>query len=130
MTTSAILAKTLRIGGMNFIVIAMQIEQAISIVKAAGYRVTKPKPKAKTRVGPTFVARFADGQVTRMSTFTSLDKLDYGRGVRLPQRTLGGACVSTSHSLLRGHCALGASKSRRRAKPARARGAARHPHRR
>src|SRR5262249_21680195 len=34
-----------------------------------------------------------------------------------PQRSLGGACVGTSHSLPRGHCALGGSKSRRRAKP-------------
>jgi len=33
--------------------------------------------------GPTFVARFADGQTTRMSTHTTLDKLDMKRGVRL-----------------------------------------------
>jgi hypothetical protein len=32
---------------------------------------------------PTFVANFADGEVTRMTTYTSLDKLDVGRGVRL-----------------------------------------------
>jgi hypothetical protein len=37
------------------------------------------------RVGPTFVAHFADGQVTRMSTFTSVEKLDYSRGIRLSQ---------------------------------------------
>ena len=32
---------------------------------------------------PTFVARFADGETTRMTTHTSLAKLDVGRGVRL-----------------------------------------------
>lgn len=59
------------------------LESALALVKAAGYRVTKPKEKKKDRVGPTFVARFADGQVTRMSTFTSLEKLDWERGIRL-----------------------------------------------
>jgi hypothetical protein len=59
------------------------IEQAIACLKTAGYRVSKPKPKAKDRVGPTFVACFADGQITRMSTFTSLTSLDRGRGIRL-----------------------------------------------
>lgn len=32
---------------------------------------------------PTFVARFADGEVTRMTTHTSPYKLDVGRGIRL-----------------------------------------------
>jgi hypothetical protein len=32
---------------------------------------------------PTFVAHFADGEVTRMTTFTLRDPLDVGRGVRL-----------------------------------------------
>src|SRR5262249_1094217 len=45
----------------------------------------KANGKIKTRVGPTFVAEFADGQVTRMTTFTSLEKLDWGRGVHLSQ---------------------------------------------
>jgi hypothetical protein len=61
----------------------MNIEDAIACLKATGYRVTKPKPKVKDRVGPTFVACFADGQITRMSTFTSLISLDRGRGIRL-----------------------------------------------
>ena len=61
----------------------MNLEDAIACLKAAGYRVTKPKPKVKDRVGPTFVATFSDGQVTRMSTFTSLTSLDRGRGIRL-----------------------------------------------
>src|SRR5262249_45409321 len=61
---------------------------AIAAVKAAGYRVSRPrKPKifkrGKDRVGPTFVCEFADGVITRMSTFTSLEKLDWSRGERL-----------------------------------------------
>jgi hypothetical protein len=63
----------------------MTTQEAIALLKANGYRVTKPKTKAKDRVGPTFVAHFADGQVTRKSTFTSLVKLDYDRGVRLSE---------------------------------------------
>jgi transcriptional regulator with XRE-family HTH domain len=39
--------------------------------------------KAKGRAGPTFVARFSDGEITRMSTFTPLENLDVGRGLRL-----------------------------------------------
>ena len=39
--------------------------------------------KVKDRVGPTFVATFEDGQVKRMSTFTTLTELDVERGVRL-----------------------------------------------
>src|SRR5262249_35068787 len=62
--------------------------EAIKTVKAAGYRVVKPrKPKIfqrdKDRVGPTFVAEFADGTTTRMSVFTSVEKLDWERGERL-----------------------------------------------
>jgi hypothetical protein len=64
------------------------LQVAIVLVEAAGFRVSKPrKPKifkrGKTRVGPTFVAEFADGTVTRMTTFTSLEKLDWERGERL-----------------------------------------------
>jgi hypothetical protein len=59
---------------------------ALAVVRAAGYRVSKPRAKpVKDRVGPTFVAKFADGMVTRMSTFTSLENLDWDRGVRLSQ---------------------------------------------
>jgi hypothetical protein len=62
--------------------------ETIETVKAAGYRVSKPRkqknPKRnKDRVGPTFVAEFADGTVTRMSKYTSLKKLDWDRGERL-----------------------------------------------
>ena len=61
--------------------------EASKTVRAAGYRVSKPKkPKifrdGKNRVGPTFVAEFADGTITRMSVFTPPD-LDWGRGERL-----------------------------------------------
>jgi transcriptional regulator with XRE-family HTH domain len=41
--------------------------------------------KTKSRVGPTFVAKFADGEVTRMSVFSSLENLDWARGIRLSQ---------------------------------------------
>lgn len=63
----------------------MSLESALALVKAAGFKVSKPKARAskKDRVGPTFVATFADGQVTRMSTYTSLEKLDVERGRRL-----------------------------------------------
>jgi hypothetical protein len=64
--------------------------QALATVRAAGYRVSKPrKPKAfkrgKGRVGPTFVAKFADGTVTRMTTCCSPENLDWKRGERLSQ---------------------------------------------
>jgi hypothetical protein len=45
----------------------------------------KPKPRRNGHVGPTFVAKFADGAVTRMSVHTSLEKLDWDRGVHLSQ---------------------------------------------
>lgn len=63
----------------------MSLESALALVKAAGFKVSKPKARTskKDRVGPTFVATFADGQVTRMSTWTSLEKLDVERAKRL-----------------------------------------------
>jgi hypothetical protein len=80
------------VDGANDGTVAVQtvVDKALAVVKAAGYRVSKPrqyrhKGKHKDRVGPTFVAEFADGVVTRMSTFTSLKNLDWGRGERLSQ---------------------------------------------
>jgi hypothetical protein len=65
---------------------SISLDEALAVVKRSGYRVSKPKSNNhKDRVGPTFVAKFADGVVTRMSTFTSLEKLDWDRGVRLSQ---------------------------------------------
>ena len=62
------------------------LDKALAIVKAFGFRVSKPKiPQRKNSVGPTFEARFSDGAITRMSTFTSLKTLDWRRGVRLSQ---------------------------------------------
>jgi hypothetical protein len=65
----------------------MELEQALKLVKLAGYRVSKPRQsRKKDRVGPTFVARFADGQITRMSTYCESDeKLDWTRGQILAQ---------------------------------------------
>ena len=63
--------------------------EAIAMARAAGYRVSKPrKPKkfnrSKTHVGPCFVAEFADGTVTRMTTYCMADdRLDWDRGMRL-----------------------------------------------
>ena len=87
----------LEAGGVNDMPVIMPVAapndaliEAIKTVRAAGYRVSKPrKPKifkrGKDRVGPTFVAEFADDVITRMSTFTSLEKLDWDRGERLSQ---------------------------------------------
>ena len=36
--------------------------------------------------GPTFVATFADGEVTRMTTYCADSKLDLARGVRLSRQ--------------------------------------------
>ena len=68
---------------------SQEVIDALKTVRAAGYRVSRRSPKHpkhnKDRVGPSFVAEFADGTVTRMSTFTSLEKLDWARGERLSQ---------------------------------------------
>ena len=65
------------------------LDEAIALIEGAGYRVSKPKAKSKLkskdRVGPTCVATFADREVTRMSTYTSLTRLDWDRGERLAQ---------------------------------------------
>jgi len=58
-------------------------EQALQLVKAAGYRVTKPKPRKLTSRGPTCVVRFADGVLCRMTTHCRDDALDYERGLYL-----------------------------------------------
>jgi hypothetical protein len=63
----------------------MELEQALKIVRAAGYRVSKPKLKKMTRVGPTCVVTFEDGITCRMSTHTSDDAPDFERGIKLAQ---------------------------------------------
>ena len=84
-------------GGVNDLPVIMPVAtpndalvEAIKTLRAAGYRVSKPRKqknpnRGKDRVGPTCVAMFADGEVTRMSTFTSLKQLDWERGLRLSQ---------------------------------------------
>jgi hypothetical protein len=64
------------------------LAKAIAMVKAAGYRIGRASkiPRPKKRVGPTFIAEFADGTTTRMSVFTSLTKLDWSRGIRLAEQ--------------------------------------------
>lgn len=61
----------------------MDIEQALAIVRMAGYRVTKPKPRKLSSRGPTCVVTFADGVTCRMTTHCRDDALDYARGVYL-----------------------------------------------
>lgn len=67
---------------------AARLANAIELVKAAGYTVSKPRKKRiskaiKNQRGPTCIARFADGQITRMTTHCPGDVLDYGRGERI-----------------------------------------------
>ena len=53
--------------------------------------------------GPTFVARFADGQTTRMSTHTTLDKLDVKRGVRLSRHAYSSRTKKEPPAILEAH---------------------------
>lgn len=65
---------------------AARLANAIELVKAAGYRVTKAKarkPKKGSHKGPSCVVHFADGTTTRMTTHCPGDVLDYGRGERI-----------------------------------------------
>jgi hypothetical protein len=82
----------------------MNIDQALKIVRAAGYRVSRPKLKKQFRVGPTCVVKFADGVVTRMTTHCDDDKLDYDRGFNLclaawQSRTRSGNMVPGVHAV-------------------------------
>ena len=60
----------------------MTLDLALQIVRAAGYRVTKPKRRLTSR-GPTCVVRFADGALCRMTTHCRDDALDWERGLYL-----------------------------------------------
>lgn len=59
------------------------LDHALQLVRSAGYRVTKPKPRKRNHVGPTCVVQFADGNVCRMTTHCHDSALDYDRGIRL-----------------------------------------------
>jgi hypothetical protein len=59
------------------------LDHALQLVKAAGYRVTKPKSRKRNHVGPTCVVQFADGNVCRMTTHCHDDALDWDRGIGL-----------------------------------------------
>lgn len=58
----------------------MDIQEALTLVRAAGYRVSKPKPKKQYRVGPTCVVVFTDGIVCRMTTYCNDEFLNWKRG--------------------------------------------------
>ena len=85
-------------GGSNLRGATMELElaAALALVKAAGFRVSKPGASRRTRkdrVGPTFVAQFADGTVTRMSTYCASDTaLDWARGERLARAAYETRC--------------------------------------
>jgi hypothetical protein len=53
--------------------------------------------------GPTFVARFADGQETKMSIYAPHNKLDVGRGVRLAQHAYRSRMKAEPPALLEAH---------------------------
>jgi hypothetical protein len=67
------------------------------LLERKGFRLTAesdaatPSPHANSQreqqmaASPTFYAEFSDGQKTRMTVFTSRDKLDVERGVKLAQ---------------------------------------------
>jgi len=64
----------------------MSLQEAIELVKANGYTVRKKsisRKKALETVGPTFVANWNDGVVTRMSIHTRDENPDLGRAVRV-----------------------------------------------
>lgn len=52
---------------------------------------------------PTFVATFADGEVTRMTTFQSGKTLDLGRGVRLARAAYDSRMKKKSPPIVRAH---------------------------
>lgn len=84
----------------------MDIQEALKVVRAAGYSVREPKAKKQSRVGPTCVVQFADGEIFRMTTHSSDEVPDFERGIRLanaayparkraPQgREVGRACAA------------------------------------
>jgi hypothetical protein len=59
------------------------LEEALRLVRAAGYRVTKPKARKRNYVGPTCVVTFADGTLCRMTTHSDDNDLDWDRGIGL-----------------------------------------------
>ena len=60
----------------------MTEREALHLLKSLGYRCTKPKQKKKVR-GPTCVALFSDGQVTRITTHCDDTALDWWQGHRM-----------------------------------------------
>jgi hypothetical protein len=60
----------------------LSLDQALALVRAAGYRVTRPKRKLTSR-GPTCVVTFADGVTARMTTHCHDDALNWDRGIGL-----------------------------------------------
>ena len=49
---------------------------------------------------PTFIATFADGEVTRMSVFTQRDRLNHARGVRLARIAYESRCKHPAPAII------------------------------
>jgi len=56
---------------------------------------------------PTFVAEFADGEVTRLTTFSSLKKLDVERGVKLARHAYRSRTKQEPREIVKAHFETG-----------------------
>jgi hypothetical protein len=86
--------------------ILLDLPQALQLVRAAGYRVTKPKQRKLTSCGPTCVVPFADGVLCRMTTHCRDDALDWQRGIKLctaAWSTRTGLMMAQAPSVLSAH---------------------------
>jgi len=54
-------------------------------------------------MGPTFVAKFSDNEITRMTTHRTPTKLDLGRGVRLSQAAYEARTGISPPAIVEGH---------------------------
>jgi hypothetical protein len=58
----------------------------LKLKKKSVIAVPKPPPASG---GPVFVAKFADGTVTKMSIYSGLEPLDLGRGIKVARAAYG-----------------------------------------
>jgi len=54
-------------------------------------------------MGPTFVAKFSDGEITRMTTHCTPTKLDPGRGIRLSRAAYKSRTGRPAPAIVEGH---------------------------
>src|SRR4051812_43838586 len=91
----------------------MELQEAIALVKASGFTVSKPREKKLKTVGPTFVAHWLDGVVTRMSIHTTDENPDFRRAIRVSHaayesrtKGLGFSTMITEGHFMRGNKTL------------------------